>query len=309
MREEMTEAQREGFGPGNAGWESFALARAAISDAMVLGDKGEGLASAVLLLRSAMLLLIRSHLDRLGVELARDHAGDECWAKLIEQPSMADITSDVSQRHLKDFAGIFGVHGEQYVAGQSGEELDLIAGSMFECARRLAAPFEIEARRVPRVRAKRRIRVAIAAVVVASLLGFVGHRLSYRPNLALHKRVIVEKSHPTFGRDPSALVDGNRAEMAFHTTDGPNQAATIDLGASQRVTRVVVYNRSDCCQERAVPLTIEVSEDGKTFREVARRTETFMQDWRADFSPANARYVRLTDLSANPLHLAEVEVY
>jgi hypothetical protein len=71
---------------------------------------------------------------------------------------------------------------------------------------------------------------------------------------------------------------------------------------------VVVYNRADCCQERAVPLKIEISPDNRQFRQVAERKQQF-EKWKADFPPSNARYVRLTDLNAAAFHLSEVEVY
>ena len=129
-----------------------------------------------------------------------------------------------------------------------------------------------------------------------------------RPNLALHRPVTVVTPHPELGRDPSLLVDGDPTNLGFHTNDGPNQNVTIDLGTVQRIFRVVVYNRADCCKERAVPLKIEVSKDNKQFRQVAERKEQF-EKWKADFPPTIARYVRLTDLAAVPFHLAEVEVY
>jgi hypothetical protein len=83
---------------------------------------------------------------------------------------------------------------------------------------------------------------------------------------------------------------------------------TIDLGRAQRISRVVVYNRVDCCKERAVPMKIEVSKDGVQFRQVAERKEQF-EKWKADFPSTDARYVRLIHLSAFAFHLSEVEVY
>jgi hypothetical protein len=69
-----------------------------------------------------------------------------------------------------------------------------------------------------------------------------------------------------------------------------------------------VYNRFDRCQGRAVPLLIEVSSDGSTHRNVARRTETFTL-WSARLPPTPARYVRLTNEADNFFHLTEVEIY
>ena len=64
-------------------------------------------------------------------------------------------------------------------------------------------------------------------------------------------------------------MDGDLTNLGFHTIEAPNQNVTIDLGKVRRIFRVVVYNRADCCQQRAVPLKIEVSQDNKKFRQVA----------------------------------------
>ncbi len=103
-------------------------------------------------------------------------------------------------------------------------------------------------------------------------------------------------------------MDGDLTNLGFHTIEAPNQNVTIDLGKVRRIFRVVVYNRADCCQQRAVPLKIEVSQDNKKFRQVALRKEQF-EKWKADFPATDARYVRLTDLSVAFFHLSEVEVY
>ena len=68
-----------------------------------------------------------------------------------------------------------------------------------------------------------------------------------------------------------------------------------------------VKNRGDCCGERAVPLVVEVSDDRKRFREVARRGEDF-QFWSAEFEPVTARYVRLRSPVSTTLHLRQVSV-
>jgi hypothetical protein len=68
-----------------------------------------------------------------------------------------------------------------------------------------------------------------------------------------------------------------------------------------------VTNRDDCCLERAVPLVVEVSDDRKKWRTVARRADSF-REWEGKFAPLKARYVRLRVDRHSILHLAKVSV-
>ena len=81
----------------------------------------------------------------------------------------------------------------------------------------------------------------------------------------------------------------------------------VDLQTVKRIGRVTVVNRSDCCLERAHPLVIEVSTDGTSWKEVARRTELF-RTWRATFGVQQSRYVRLRALRRTHLHFKDVRV-
>jgi hypothetical protein len=128
-------------------------------------------------------------------------------------------------------------------------------------------------------------------------------------NLARHRPVEVVTPNPLLAIDSNRLVDGDVRNLGFHTIDSvPNQRVTIDLGKVHSITKVVVYNRFDCCQYKAVPLRLELSEDGRAYRLIAERTEVFDR-WDVDFSKTNARYVRLVNGSTYPFHLSEVQVY
>ena len=59
---------------------------------------------------------------------------------------------------------------------------------------------------------------------------------------------------------------------------------------------------------RAIPLVLEVSDDGKAFREVARRTEEFSA-WAPSFPPQTARYFRVRVDRVSTLHLEAVRVH
>lgn len=97
-------------------------------------------------------------------------------------------------------------------------------------------------------------------------------------------------------------------DIFFCTNDENNPWVEYDLGDRKTFSRVVVKNRSDCCPDRAVPLALEVSDDRTTWREVARRDDTF-STWRADFPATRARYARLRVLRRSILHLDKFDLY
>jgi hypothetical protein len=101
--------------------------------------------------------------------------------------------------------------------------------------------------------------------------------------------------------------DGNATDVFFHTQQEQNPFIEYDLGSQKQVRRVDVTNRSDCCQERAIPLLVELSDDRKQWREVARRAETF-RSIKLSFAPTEARYVRLRAADDTWLHLEKVAI-
>ena len=94
----------------------------------------------------------------------------------------------------------------------------------------------------------------------------------------------------------------------FHTTEEDSPWLEFDLGAVKTVSKVDVTNRTSCCSERAVPMTIEVSTNHNSWRSVARRDADF-SEWSATFTPAQARWVRLRLLNRNYFHLSHVGIH
>jgi hypothetical protein len=68
-----------------------------------------------------------------------------------------------------------------------------------------------------------------------------------------------------------------------------------------------VDNRTDCCQERALPLNFEIF-DGKGWRLVAQRRAAFSV-WKVDVAPVRARRVRFRRPGTGYFHLKRVSVY
>jgi len=97
-------------------------------------------------------------------------------------------------------------------------------------------------------------------------------------------------------------------DIFFCTTDENDPWVEFDLGDRKTFSHLVVKNRSDCCPDRAVPLALEVSDDRTTWREVARRDDTF-STWRADFPATRARYARLRVLRRSILHLDSFDLF
>jgi len=107
--------------------------------------------------------------------------------------------------------------------------------------------------------------------------------------------------------DSGRMTDAPGNRIFFHTKEEESSWLDIDLETATPVSSVEVLNRTDCCGERAIPLIIELSTDHTTWKEVARRTEAFL-DFRATFSTQNARYVRLRVPRRTHLHLERVGV-
>ena len=100
---------------------------------------------------------------------------------------------------------------------------------------------------------------------------------------------------------------GARTDIFFHTLAEPSPWVEIDLGAPVQVSSIEVSNRKDCCAERAIPLFLLTSLDGKHWREVAHRSEVFLR-WRVTMTRDPIRYLRLEARRHTTLHLERVEV-
>jgi hypothetical protein len=90
--------------------------------------------------------------------------------------------------------------------------------------------------------------------------------------------------------------------------------ASLDLQKVRRISKVVVYNRADCCWGmHDLPAVLDLSEDGTNFHEVARRTTSYTSTdpWVIRLEHQSARFVRLRVDANEPreLVLTELEVY
>ena len=93
----------------------------------------------------------------------------------------------------------------------------------------------------------------------------------------------------------------------FHTTEEDSPWIEYDLGAPTVLHRITILNRSDCCQDRALPLVIELSSDQNQWDEVDRAVSPFAT-YRASLEGNTARYVRLRVARRSVLHLEKVVI-
>jgi hypothetical protein len=86
----------------------------------------------------------------------------------------------------------------------------------------------------------------------------------------------------------------------------------VDLQASRGIKDIVIYNRGDGWFDEGLPFVLELSENGKDFTEVARRSETFSQDHPWTYTAPtglHARYVRVRAPHVGYVALSEIEVH
>jgi hypothetical protein len=126
-------------------------------------------------------------------------------------------------------------------------------------------------------------------------------------DVALHKLVTTSPMrHPPANAE--GVVDGRtRGTYAVQTLEQKNPFVTVDLERPYAIQRVVIYNRGDGWFDEILPLTLELSDDGLQFHQVARRTEHF-DAWKVDLGGQSAKFVRVTKESGY-IALNEIEVY
>ncbi|MGZ5434873.1 MAG: discoidin domain-containing protein, partial [Pyrinomonadaceae bacterium] len=114
--------------------------------------------------------------------------------------------------------------------------------------------------------------------------------------------------------DAKGAVDGNvSGGFGFHTESQQNPWWQVDLGAVKALGEIRIFNRRDCCSERARTLQVLLSNDGVSWTRVFSNPGTvFGADGaplRVSVKGLSARFVRLQLAETNYFHLDEVQVY
>ena len=309
LRRRESEARRSAYGPGDPGFREFELGLATLRDGAQIARAEAGRDTAIVLLRDAARLLVRARVLR-ELSPADETPWPELWALVSTLPAWSQMKASMGEAALVCAADATSHdEGERYVAQLAPASRDAAVAALTAFSKLLAAPLERDALAVRRVVRARWLRVLAAAVTIALSMGWVVSMLTTKPNMALNQRAFASDRDPMFGVDPKFVVDGDRTDLGFHTTPTPNTTLIVDVGAVKAMERIDVYNRADCCRERVVPLTAQISSDGTGFRTVGR-TEHVFERWSLPLPRGTtARYVRLVHESAQPFHLSEVEIY
>jgi hypothetical protein len=167
-----------------------------------------------------------------------------------------------------------------------------------------SATYPVSDDEVARVALRRRVVAGILAVAALSL---VVRAIVMPRNVARGKPVTA--SSIRFGT-PQGLVNGaiEWGTFGLHTGGSGHEWATIDLLGFYTLDSAEIYSRGDGRFDFNIPLRVELSDDGSSFRAGGACSELFTQSIPCvvDLHHQRARYVRVT---APEVVLAEVEVY
>jgi hypothetical protein len=250
-------------------------------------------------------------LEREGAPLDPGQLSDAGWARVLQIAAVGREFAKLTAAQASTLTSLLGPERDATLAKLAAEDRESFAIALHGLTVGLFEPLACDAGRLWSALFTRWLRVTAAILLLAVLCGGVGAWLEKKfgkPNLALHRPVTVSSQFATEGTEHRLLVDGDRDNLGFHTESDGQQWVVIDLGSVRKFDKVVVYNRSDCCQERAVPLKLEVSKDNENFKFLREQKDVF-DKWTAKDLRAEGRYVRLLNTPPNHFHLAEVEIY
>ena len=281
----------------------------ALLDAEQLGKSDDGLTSALTLGRAALRHLVRATLLDRGL-LQPSTADADLWRAARVLPALAGGSEQMGWvAGVEDWFERFVVAptGDLALAEVPKPEQASLLKNMVRLGLTLFGPLDEVRYGAARRRMRRRSRVLFGAALGLLALGLGLWRALAAPNLAFQQSVVAVDT--TADLDPRLLVDGDKLNLAFHSTRRRDPYVTIDLGKVHRVSRIEIFNRPDCCQERAVPLDVQLSVDGKNFSTIRREKHSFFELTVRTKQPTPARYVRLQHVGTEYFHLSEVEVY
>jgi hypothetical protein len=165
----------------------------------------------------------------------------------------------------------------------------------------------VDVRSVLAVRALRWSRIAALIVVALLAVSAVARAYLFPHNVARGKHI--RSSGLRDGATGAELVDGRtRGTYGAATVDSPHSFITVDLDKVYTLTSIRLFNRGDGWFGDSLPMAVDVSEDGNTFHEVARRGTVFTV-WSIDCAGTRARFVRISKLTHGYVALNEIEIY
>jgi len=184
---------------------------------------------------------------------------------------------------------------------EAGEDVSLVARRALRGAR---APYRAFVAALVRLA----VGLTLATLVVLAAIA----ALSPKARARLHPRDLAAgrpwtASSADMGLPENGVGPSSNGHLFFHTTVMRNPWVEIDLGGEHILRSVRVENRTDCCQDRALPLNVEVL-DGNAWRLVAQRRTAFAT-WTYDIGPVRARKVRFLHPGTGYFHLRRIAIW
>ncbi len=259
-------------------------------------------APALLLLGDSILWSLRAHLASLG-----GSEGDDLSAELLgSEPLLREMVpqDDERTRMVELIATASAERKDRALEPAPGE-----VSRLRELADALVERGDASARGVEAVWFARLLRIVVPVFVCLIAMGVTSALLE---QARLNRETMIPWR-------TSSLVARFSCESPrqgcfhdhffFHTREQRKPWIEFDLENVPSVSQLVIRNRTDCegCSARAVPLVIEVSDDRKKWKEIARRDADF-QVWTAKFSTIHPRWLRLRSTRKTSLHLKQVRI-
>ncbi len=170
----------------------------------------------------------------------------------------------------------------------------------------------IEPRTVAEIRFTRSARIGTLALVAAVAIGALGWKIISPENIALNKPVSVSGVQPGATSPPSGLTDGvTSGSYGVHTSFSDAPWVQVDLGAVYAVDSVKTYNRGDSAFDAGLPMTLQLSENGRDFVDIETRRTSFTQKapWKTKTGHRLARYIRIRGTRGKYVSLSELEAF
>ena len=111
---------------------------------------------------------------------------------------------------------------------------------------------------------------------------------------------------------PSGFTDGIKSgAYGVETTVSAAPWVQVDLEGLYAVGTVKIYNRGDTAFDAGLPMTLQLSENGRDFVDVDTRATSFSQakPWVTKTQNRVCRYVRVCATPGHYIALAEIEVF
>ena len=128
-------------------------------------------------------------------------------------------------------------------------------------------------------------------------------------NISKGAKISYSSTDPKWAPKADTMLTSMSGEYSCHTFQEDNPYLIVDLGGEREVSGAKIYNRTNTMSERAIPLVMLVSKDGKNWAQVWK-TDVLRPVWTAVLdSPQKARFVKIMVARNSILHLRGVEIF